>query len=1419
MSTVRSTRCRTGGASPYRWMAVLTVFAMFVFAGIALADASNQQGAKLVRPNHDGTQRKIGVVDGDGNPVAPNPPVHSGPMPLAPPSNDDCTGAIAIPAPPDTSTIEVTAPVDITDATPQDVDETIMSCATVDRTVWYTFTPTISGQYVISSCGTTATGDTVYDTVIAVYDSTAGCPSGGAQLACSDSAACSTAVAGAPYTDQGTVAPILAAGTTYYVVAGHWSQDLGGVSPGFNNIVVSVQLSPAPRNDNCNVAGGGYAAGGQGPAPLALDRITFGTTASATNDYRSIGCPFPGPGQLATTSNGLDVVFSFEAPTTDLYSFRYVQDDAGAALRSQSPSLYLSTQCPSPDPTIGVAGCFAAANRMNDQTTGNGNRSEEINCVQLTGGTTYYLFFDDRFTGNNGGPLAVEVTRCKPETEPNDTTATATPYAPNSGCWMEGGAIPSGPAADIDFYDLGAPPAGSKIYVAVDSAASTTSDYQLRVTNSTDTLGFDDNDGSSWIGSNAPVVAGPIADGGEIFAEVNGKTVSTGMQPYHLYARIETGAPILEDPELQPNGPTFFSDIYLGTTRMTGTTGQTGGILSTLNDLDCFQFTANEGQNIAFFADNDPARTPGTITNAWPVMYQMTDNPTPSATRFVGQVVRNIGTPGPGAGLSAVTPSVTSNFAHYRARYTGVYIFCWRETQDINTTDNPPANAYPLPWGGDVTVDCAPPAGPQSADVAITKTGPAGPVQAGSIIDYTITITNNEASAIAEDIELLDTLPAGTTFVALTVTDPLPGNGFRNHQVLNLPTPGQNDAPVDVVNVSIAPGASIVYTLTVQVTNCQGAGHTILNTATISGPYDLNSLNNTASWSFTTSDNGTCTPTICDTSGCIVDNCQTNNGVNGQGACDPAGACVGQPLDCDDHSVCTADSCDPTNPTHPCVNDSSQLGDLCFDGNDCTFDTCDPVSFCAFPPKPQGVSCNDFLNCTHNDVCNGQGVCFGTSVCDDGLPCTDDFADEANNCACDHATSFPGTPCDDGNACTTGSTCDGSGGTVAACTGGSPVSCDDGNPCTDDACDPSSGCTHTPNTAACDDGNVCTVGDTCGGGTCNPGAPANCDDGNGCTDDSCDTASGCVHANNSNPCSDGNACTTGDVCSGGQCVPGGPTNCDDGDCCTIDGCNPSTGCTHTPNPTTPVFTTQPSLSQYNLWSPNHGYVDFTVADTGAAASSACGISSISFASCSSSQPENAIGTGDGNTLRDCVYSGGTVSMRAERDGGCSPIGRLYTTRLIAVDACGHTALSNTTSVPVWHDRAHPPVQGTVRFSTGNSQDVRAGTNGTYGTDCGTGGPTANGSIHDHSDADPEMEISQGAAVDVNSLRVGKNSGNVVLTWTAPVQIGQVTRFHVWQLDPMTLFWTQIAEVTKQTTSFTVTGDASSWQYKVSAVIK
>jgi hypothetical protein len=193
-----------------------------------------------------------------------------------------------------------------------------------------------------------------------------------------------------------------------------------------------------------------------------------------------------------------------------------------------------------------------------------------------------------------------------------------------------------------------------------------------------------------------------------------------------------------------------------------------------------------------------------------------------------------------------------------------------------------------------------------------------------------------------------------------------------------------------------------------------------------------------------------------------------------------------------------------------------------------------------------------------------------------------------------------GSPCDDGDPCTKDDRIrdGGCAGVAYECKGGSPYclvkACDGQGGCIDSvqsglclvdgACyaaaakDPDNncrGCTPTASqtawtpivgSAGCSDGDACTQDDHCQDGECK-GTAVSCDDNNVCTDDSCDAALGCLHTDKAGTCDDGDACTTGDTCSGGKCQPGAvPLDCEDGNECTVDTCDPATGCVNEVSP-------------------------------------------------------------------------------------------------------------------------------------------------------------------------------------------------------------------------------------------------------------
>jgi hypothetical protein len=216
------------------------------------------------------------------------------------------------------------------------------------------------------------------------------------------------------------------------------------------------------------------------------------------------------------------------------------------------------------------------------------------------------------------------------------------------------------------------------------------------------------------------------------------------------------------------------------------------------------------------------------------------------------------------------------------------------------------------------------------------------------------------------------------------------------------------------------------------------------------------------------------------------------------------------------------------------------------------------VSGCENTPRLNGSSCSNADVCDGDETCRG-GICtLGVPrTCNDGNRCTDDFCDPVAGCQTTPAENE--TPCDDNDVCNGSETCQ-----AGTCTPGTRLACNDGNPCTADGCNPLFGCTAPPvlNNTPCRDENVCNGTESCQSGTCTRGAPLNCDDANACTTDSCDPELGCRHQSveDGRSCSDGNVCNGAETCAGGACTAGTPLACDDGNPCTIDGCDRLRGC-------------------------------------------------------------------------------------------------------------------------------------------------------------------------------------------------------------------------------------------------------------------
>jgi len=354
-----------------------------------------------------------------------------------------------------------------------------------------------------------------------------------------------------------------------------------------------------------------------------------------------------------------------------------------------------------------------------------------------------------------------------------------------------------------------------------------------------------------------------------------------------------------------------------------------------------------------------------------------------------------------------------------------------------------------------------------------------------------------------------------------------------------------------------------------------------------------------------TADAGVCPCTVTSITLGLHTPCQAGNEF---GTCQGKRVCTAEGLAPCDAAVPAEEACngldeDCDGEVDEPTNVRGQFVGLCDDGNDCTQDTCLGEAGCDYAALDD-VECKDGNPCTIADTCDA-GLCVGTPVqCDDYNPCTDDSCDDLGGCVFTPNAS----DCDDGDPCTVNDTCG-----DAQCVGFA-VSCDcqsdadcgkleDGNLCNGTlvcdtaklpyqcavaagtvvkcpaptgkdavclapACDPDTGeCSFAPGKdgVPCDDADACTINDTCASGACAPGKPANCNDGNPCTDDACDPLAGCTHSPNTAACNDGNACTTADQCAAGSCFGGPGLVCNDGNGCTDDSCSPQTGCVFAPN--------------------------------------------------------------------------------------------------------------------------------------------------------------------------------------------------------------------------------------------------------------
>jgi hypothetical protein len=542
----------------------------------------------VARRDHDIADRKTQLLERRIAAEAAAPPRNT---PLAPPPNDLCSGAEVIPsAGPFPHLTTVTA--DITDATVTG-DPPIPSCLvtpSLSRTIWYRFTPAVTAEYTFSSCADAPTATTVEDTIMGIYTSAGGCagpftelPTGGSTDGCDDDT-CGTLF-------QAVISTRLTAGTQYFIVVSQFGS--AAPLPGKTAVQLRITRVLAAANDICSAA-----------SPLPLNTPVNGTTVSAGPDYSLSGTTcFTGIGNASSTAAGRDVVYSFTAPAAGPYSFRVTNYDGIRDL-----VLYVSTSCPAP----GTLTCnsasgpvIAASNRVSFST------SEEIKCLPLGIGQQVFVFVDENLV-TGGSSFTLEATMCTQESEPNGTPATANMVA----FGIEGAISPAG---DADFFSIGTPAAGSRVFALVDGvAANADGDFDLRVTTTTDTLEYDDKNNDTPFRSLAPNVAGTITTGSQTFLRVNHYTANPtppddppptpqAAEPYRLYSVVQP--PIgAATSEVEPND-TIAQATSAGNNYFSGS-------FSVSTDMDIFAFNGQAGRLIFIGLDCDPLRNNTPVNGA-----------------------------------------------------------------------------------------------------------------------------------------------------------------------------------------------------------------------------------------------------------------------------------------------------------------------------------------------------------------------------------------------------------------------------------------------------------------------------------------------------------------------------------------------------------------------------------------------------------------------------------------------------------------------------------------------------------------------------------------------------------------------------------------------------------------------------------
>jgi hypothetical protein len=275
-------------------------------------------------------------------------------------------------------------------------------------------------------------------------------------------------------------------------------------------------------------------------------------------------------------------------------------------------------------------------------------------------------------------PLTVTVTphpplRVTPESEPNDSAATANAVNLSTGYVAKTGAIR--PGGDLDWFSFTAPP-GAKLWVQTDTggpqnAGATSRDtvIELFAADGTTAIESDDDDGAGNGGDGtvetglASVIAGrTLNDGGTYYVRVRAFSTSGVVDPYRLSIVLTTSSATAE---VEGNNTAATADD------LATPIAYRSAAVSPAGDVDYYAVHADAGQELIIAADCDPDRD-GTGTD---LLFEIRNEANASLVSVDSSITGSTGNPCAEGVRFAITANGTYyvRVRHFTATGTGTY--------------------------------------------------------------------------------------------------------------------------------------------------------------------------------------------------------------------------------------------------------------------------------------------------------------------------------------------------------------------------------------------------------------------------------------------------------------------------------------------------------------------------------------------------------------------------------------------------------------------------------------------------------------------------------------------------------------------------------------------------------------------------